>query len=172
MAQNITPELLQLRQRDQDMHRVLKVALQPWPTLAGMKALIEYGVRNNLFDSYFRADYFCRYYHENEEYRHKLRKTAIDRAENEGSGSIVPIVKMDKFFYERKTPRTLADLNYQLVSGSSSSLSRTALETLPSNSEGVVLRSRFSVMGSEAGYSEIVDGDHSDFGLAFGVYRQ
>ena len=55
---------------------------------------------------------------------------------------------------------------------SSSSLSRTALETLPSSSEGVVLRSRFSVVGSDAGYSETVDGDHSDFGLAFGVYRQ
>ena len=79
---------------------------------------------------------------------------------------------MDKFFYEKKQPRTIADLNYRLVTGSSSSLSRTALETLPSSSEGVVLRSRFSVMGSEAGYSETVDGDHSDFGLAFGVYRQ
>ena len=34
------------------------------------------------------------------------------------------------------------------------------------------LRSRFSVMGSEAGYSETVDGDHSDFGMAYGVYRR
>ena len=41
MAQRITPQLLQLRQRDQDMHRVLKVALQSWPTLAGMKSLID-----------------------------------------------------------------------------------------------------------------------------------
>ena len=48
----------------------------------------------------------------------------------------------------------------------------TALGTLPSSSEGVVLRSRFSVMGSEAGYSETVDGDCSDFELPFGVYRQ
>ena len=79
---------------------------------------------------------------------------------------------MDKFFYEKKALRTIADLNYRLVTGSSSSLSRTALETLPSSSEGVVLRSRFSAMGSEAGYSETVDGGHSDFGLAFGVYRQ
>ena len=102
----------------------------------------------------------------------RLRKTAVDRAASEGSGTIVPIVSMDKLFYERKTPRTIADLNYRLVTGSSSSLSRTALETLPSSSGGVVLRSRFSVMGSEAGYSETVDGDHSDFGLAFGVYRQ
>ena len=30
----------------------------------------------------------------------------------------------------------------------------------------------FSVMGSEAGYTETVDGDYSDFELAYGVYRQ
>ena len=80
---------------------------------------------------------------------------------------------MDKFFYEMKTLRTIADLNYRLVTGSSSSLSQTAPETLPASSSGcVVLRSRLSVVGSEAGYSETVDGDHSDFGLAFGVSRQ
>ena len=172
MAQNITPELLQLRQRDHDMHRVLKVALQPWPTLAGLKALTEFGVRGNVYDSYFRADSFCKYNHDDEEFRHKLRKTAIDRAAREGGGTIVPIVPMDRFFYEVKRPRTIADLNYRLVTGSSSSLSSTALDTLPSSSGGVVLRSRFSVMGSEAGYSETVDGDYSDFELAFGVYRQ
>ena len=27
-------------------------------------------------------------------------------------------------------------------------------------------------MGSEAGYTETVDGDYSDFELAYGVYRQ
>ena len=126
------------------------------------------------FDSYFRADSFCKYNHDDDDddFRHKLRKTAIDRATSEGSGTIVPIVNIDKFFYEMKQPRTIADLNYRLVTGSSSSLSRTALETLPSSSGGVVLRSGFSVMGSEAGYSETVDGDHSGFGLGFGVYRQ
>ena len=118
------------------------------------------------------ADSFCKYNHDDEEFRHKLRKTAIDRAASEGSGAIALIVKMDKFFYEMKRPRTIADLNYRLVTGSSSSLSCTALDTLPSSSEGVVLRSRFSVMGSEAGYSETVDGDYSDFGLGFGIYRQ
>ena len=85
---------------------------------------------------------------------------------------LFPIVPMDKFFYEMKRPRTIADLNYGLVTGSSSSLSSTALGTLPSSSGGVVLRSRFSVMGSKAGYSETVDGDYSDFELPFGVYRQ
>ena len=171
MAQRIAPELLQLRQRDQDMHRVLKVALQPWPALAGMKALIEFGVNHNLRDTYFRADYFCKYNHDDVEHRQKTRKLAVDRAEDSGH-PIVPIVEMDEFFYERKASRTIADLNYGLVFGSSSSLSRSALDTLPTGSGGVVLRSRFSVMGSEAGYSETVDGDHSDFGVAFGVYRQ
>ena len=166
MAQTITPELLQLRQRDRDMHRVLKVALQPWPTLARLKALTDFGVWGNVHDSYFR------YNHDDEEFRHKLRKTAVDRDAREGGGTIAPIVPMDKFFFEMKRPRTIADLNYGLVTGSSSSLPSTALDTLPSSSGGVVLRSRFSVMGSEAGYSETVDGDYSDFELPFGVYRQ
>ena len=39
VAQRITPQLLELRQRDQDTHRVLKVALQPRPTPAGMKSV-------------------------------------------------------------------------------------------------------------------------------------
>ena len=172
MAQNITPELLQLRQRDHDMHRVLKVALQPRPTLAGLKALTEFGVRNNVSDSYFRADSFCKYHHDDEAFRQKLRMTAIDRVAREGGGTIVPIVPMDKFFFEMRRPRTIGNLNYRLVTGSSSSLSSTALNTLPSSSRGVVLRSRFSVMGSEASYSETVDGDYSDFELPFGVYRQ
>ena len=42
MAQRVTPQLLNLRSRDQDMHRVLKVTLQPWLTLVGMKSLIDY----------------------------------------------------------------------------------------------------------------------------------
>ena len=172
MAQKITPEPLQLRQRDHDMHKVLKVALQPWPTLAGREALTEFGVNGVVLDSYFRADYFCRYDHDDEQLRHKLRKTAEERASRQGGGIIVPIVPMDKFFYEMKRPRTIADLNHGLVTGSSSSLSSTAVGTLPSSSGGVVLRSRFSVMGSEAGYSETVDGDYSDFELPFGVYRQ
>ena len=46
MAKRITPQLLNLRSRDQDMRRVLKVALQPWPTLVGMKSLIDFGINN------------------------------------------------------------------------------------------------------------------------------
>ena len=156
------------------MHKVLKVALQPWPTLAGKEALIDFGLHSYVRESYFRADYFCKDRHEDNVYRHKLRKIAVDSAEQSRSGNIVPIapVPMDKFFYEMKRPRTIADLNYGLVTGSSSSLTSSALGTLPSSSEGVVLRSRFSVMGSEAVYTETVDGDYSDFELAFGVYRQ
>ena len=60
-------------------NRVLKVALQPWPTLAGLKALTGFGVNGVVFDSYFRADSFCKYNHDDDddEFRHKLRKTAI-----------------------------------------------------------------------------------------------
>ena len=143
MAQKITPELLQLRQRDQDMHKVLKVALQP-PPPAGKKTLVDFGVYRYVRESYFRADYFCKDKHEDVVHRHKLRKTAVDSADQAGGGSIVPVVSMDKFFYEMKRPRTIADLNYGLVTGSSSSLTSSALGTLPSSSsEGVVLRSRF-----------------------------
>ena len=138
MAQNITPELLQLRARDHDVHRVLKVALQPWPTLAGLKALIAFGVNGVVYESYFRADHFCKHNHDDDEFRHKLRKTAVDRASSERGGTIVPIVPMDKFFFEMKRPRTIADLNYGLVTGSSSSLSSTALGTLPTSRRSYV----------------------------------
>ena len=50
----------------QDMHRVLKLALKPWPTLAGMKSLIEF---DKTGETYFRADNFCKMYHDNFGYR-------------------------------------------------------------------------------------------------------
>ena len=50
------------------------------------------------------------------------------------------------FVYKRYPPRTLAQINADLVTG-------------------------FSVTGSEAGYSDTVDGDYSDFGEAYGLYR-
>ena len=80
MAQRITPQLLQLRKRDQDMHRVLKVALQPWPTLAGMKSLIDFGLHDVLGETYFRANNFCKVYHDNVGYRREVRQHVIDRA--------------------------------------------------------------------------------------------
>ena len=63
MAQRITPQLLNLRSRHQDMHRALKVALQPWPTLVGMKSLIDYGLHNTTGETYFRADWVCKCNH-------------------------------------------------------------------------------------------------------------
>ena len=172
MAQRIAPQSLRLRQRDQDMHRVLKVALQPWPTLAGMKSLIDFGIKNELGETYFRADNFCKVPHDNVEYRRNVSQQALDRAESHGDGPTVPVMEMDRVFYQRPTQRTVAQLNYGLVSGSSSSLSRSSLDTLPASTGGVTLRSRISVMGSETGYSETIDGDHSDFGEAYGVCRR
>ena len=64
MAQRITPQLLNLRSRHQDMHRVLKVALQPWLALVGMRSLIDYTTEYKVGATYFRADRFCRYQHE------------------------------------------------------------------------------------------------------------
>ena len=157
MAQKITPELLQLRLRKLWLTSesiAVSESLTSEQTTSARISMIK--------DK-----------HEDVVHRHKLRKTAVDSADQAGGGSIVPVVSMDKFFYEMRRPRTIADLNYGLVTGSSSSLTSSALGTLPSSSsEGVVLRSRFSVMGSEAGYTETVDGDYSDFELAFGVYRQ
>ena len=76
-----------------------------------------------------------------------------------------------KHLYARPPPRTVADLRFDLVTGSSGSLSRSSLSTLPAEGSGVTPRSRFSAVGSEAGYSETIDGDYSDFGEAFAIYR-
>ena len=80
MAQRITRQLLNLRSRDQDMHHVLKVALQPWPTLVGMKSLIDYTIEYKVGETYFRADWFCRYNRESLRDRRAIRQPALDRA--------------------------------------------------------------------------------------------
>ena len=49
------------------MHRLLKVALRPWPTLAGMKSLIDFGLHDVLGETHFRVDNFCNVYHDNVE---------------------------------------------------------------------------------------------------------
>ena len=118
MAQKITPELLQLRQRDQDMHKVLKVALQPWPTLAGKDALVDFGVHHHTRESYFRADSFCKDKHEDIVHRHKLRKTAVDSAVSlAGGGSVAPIVIMDRFLYDLRSlaPLQIWTMGWSLV---------------------------------------------------------
>ena len=108
MAQKIVPQLLQLRQRDQDMHRVLKVALQPWPTLAGMKSLVDFGLHDVLGETYFRADNVCKVYHDNNAYRRSVRQQALDRAESRFDGPVVPVIEMDRVSYQQPTPRTIA----------------------------------------------------------------
>ena len=42
-----------------------QVALQPWPTLVGMKSLIDYTTEYKVGVIYFHADRFCRYQNEN-----------------------------------------------------------------------------------------------------------
>ena len=132
MAQRITPQLLNLRSRDQDMHRVLKVALQPWPTLVGMKWLIDFGMRYEVGETYFRADWFCKYNHDSLEDRKAFRQRAVDRASGTNDGPIVPVLDCEQHLYRRPSPRTLAQINADLVTGSSSSLSRSSLSALPS----------------------------------------
>ena len=154
------------------MHRVLKVALQPWPTLVGMKSLFNYTIEYKVGQTYFRADRFCRYQRENIADRRAIRQNALDRASGSSDGQVIPGHECESFIYKRPSPRTLAQLKPDFVAGSSSSLSRSSLSTLLSEDRGVTLRSRFSVEGSEADYPDTVDGDYSDFGDAYGIYRR
>ena len=103
-------------------------------------------------------------------YSRDVRRRAVGRAERSRDGPVVPVIEYDRVFYLRSPPRTVADLDYNLISGSSGSLSRSSLSTLQADEGGVSLRSRFSVLGSETGYSETVDGDYSDFGETYEIY--
>ena len=111
MAQLITPQILNLRSRDQDMHRVLKVALQPWPLLVGMKSLIDYATEYKAGETYFRADCFCKYNHDNLRDRRAIRQCALDRAIGTNDGPILPALEREPFLYKRHSPRTLAQTN-------------------------------------------------------------
>ena len=137
-----------------------------------MKWLIEFGLQNETGETYFRADNFCKIYHDNMGYWRDVRRRAVERAELSGDGPVVPVIEYDRVFYLRSPPRTVADLDHTLISGASGSLTRSSLSTLPADEGGVTLRRRFSVLGSEADYSETIDGDYSDFGEACGVYRR
>ena len=53
-------------------------------------SLIDFGIHKRVLDSYFRADHFCKYYHDDVEFRQKTRKLAVDRAESARDGPIVP----------------------------------------------------------------------------------
>ena len=133
------------------------------------KSLIDFGIHNKVGDAYFRADWFCRHNHDCVEDRRANRQQAVDRAERASDGPFVPVLECDHHHYARPRPRTVADLRFELVTGSSGSLSRSSLSAPPAEGSGVTLRSRFSVVGSEAGDSETVDGDYSDFGEAYGI---
>ena len=147
--------------------------------LAGKDALVDFGVYGRYVQRVVLQSRLLLQgdRHEDVEHRHKLRKTAADSAQSRPGGgrrACSLSSSMDKFFYELPGGREpLHELNYGLVTGSSRSLTSSALGSLPSSSSGgAALRSRFSVVGSEAGYTETVDGDDSDFELPFGVYRQ
>ena len=171
IAQRITPQLLNLRSRDQDMHRVFKAALQPWPTLVAMKSLIAYTTEYKMGETYFRADWFCKHNHDTLRDRRAIRQRALDGAAGANDGPILPVFECEPFVYKRQSPRTLAQISSALVIGSSSSLSRSSLFNLQSADRGVTSRSRFSLAGSDASYSDTVDGDYSDCGEAYGIYR-
>ena len=146
--------------------------MQPWPTLVGMKSLVEFGINNKTLETYLRADYFCKRHHDDINYRRYFGREAVERAEGTNDGPLVPILEYDPHFFARPRPWTVGELRFDLVSGSSSSLSRATLSTLPAEGSGVTLRSRFSVVGSDACYFETVDGDDPDFGEAYGIYRR
>ena len=95
----------------------------------------------------------------------------MDRANASSDGPVIPAHECEPFVYKRPQPR-LAQIDPDLVAGSSSSLSRSSLLTLPSDDRRVTLRSRFSVAGSKAEYPDTIDGDYSDFGDAYGIYKR
>ena len=143
MAQRITPQLLNLRSRDQDTRRVLKVALQPWPAPVSMRSLLAYTTRYKVGETHIRADWLCKYDPNNLRERRAIRQRALDRVEGTNDGPILPVLECEAFVYKRYPPRTLSQINVDLVTGSSSSLSSTSLNRLPSADRGVTLRSRF-----------------------------
>ena len=96
MARRLTLQLLNLRSRDQATHRVFKVALQAWPTLVGMKSLIEYTTEYKVGDTYFRADRFCRYKHESIAERRAIRQRALYGASGSNDGQVFLCLNQEK----------------------------------------------------------------------------
>ena len=93
------------------MRCVLKVALQPWPTLVGMRSLIECTTRYRVRETYFRADWFCKHDHGNLRERRAIRQRALDRAEGANDGHILPVLECEAFVCKRHPTRTLAQIN-------------------------------------------------------------
>ena len=82
------------------MHKALKVALQPWPTLVGMKSLIDFGLRYEVGDTYFRSDWFCSTITTIED-RRAIRRQAIDTASRTNDGPVVPVLVCERNLYQR-----------------------------------------------------------------------
>ena len=69
-------------------------------------------------ETYFRADWFCKHNHDRIEDRRAIRQQAFARAERTNDGRVVPVLECDNHVYARPPPRTVADLRYDLVTGS------------------------------------------------------
>ena len=111
-------------------------------------------------DTYFRTDQFCRRNHDKLEVRRKLRQETIDLTRGNPEQQVVLVFECDMQAYP------------DFAAGSMTALSRAALSTLPEEEHAATLKSRFSVTGSEIEYQDMIDGDHSDFGEAYGAYRR
>ena len=74
-------------------------------------------VKNITGETHFRADNFCKMYHDNMDYKRDVRRHAVGRAERSCDGLVVPVIAYDRVFYLRPPPRTMADLDYDLISG-------------------------------------------------------
>ena len=47
-----------------------------------MKSFIDFGLHDVLGETYFRADNFCKVYHDNIAYRRNVRQQALDRVDS------------------------------------------------------------------------------------------
>ena len=88
-------------------------------TLVGTKSLIDFGLRYNVRETYFRADWFCKCNHDRLEDRRAIQKQAVDRANSTNDGPIVPVLEHERRTYMRPSPRTKAQISADLVTGSS-----------------------------------------------------
>ena len=98
-----------------------------------MKPLIEYTTWYQVGDTYFKADHFTQHsHHDNIQVRRAYRQDAANRAGIDMDNQVVPVHECELSMYKRPQPRTLSQLDPDLVAGSSGSLSRSSLSTLPS----------------------------------------
>ena len=131
------------------------------------------GGMGTLNDTYLRADQFRCRDHDNIDTKRQVRRQAIDFTRGNIEQQLVPVHECEAPMHRKPQPRTLAQLDLELVAGSSTFLSRASLSTLPKDDHAVALKNRFSVTGNEAAeYPDTIDDDYSDFGEAYGTYRR